>query len=139
MVKRLGALRPTDDEGTEAIQKIKDGSLVKISWTTPRNARLLRKLFVMLTIILDNQNHYKSTRDLLDVCKLRVGHVRIVETARGIEKFPASISFVNMPDNAEFDVFYNKAVDWMLSEVIPGLQRQHLDAEVEDQLIGFAA
>ena len=92
----------------------------------------------MLQIILANQEHYKSIGDLLDVCKLRIGHVRTVETAQGIEKFPASISFANM-DDTEFSKFYDRAINWMLEEVIPGLQRQHLDAEVEDQLIRFAA
>ena len=42
-------------------------------------------------------------------------------------------------DETAFGEFYERAIDWMLTEVIPGLQRQHLDAEVEDQLIGFAA
>lgn len=96
MVKRLGAFRPTDDEGTEAMRKIPDESLVRVSWTRPRNIRFHCKFFAMLQIILSNQEHYKSIDDLLDVCKLRIGHVRTVETARGIEKFPASISFANM-------------------------------------------
>ncbi len=138
MVKRLGAFRPTDDEGTEAMRKIGDGELVRVRWTRPRNIRFHRKFFAMLQIILANQEHYKSIDDLLDVCKLRIGHVRTVETAKGIERFPASISFANMDETA-FGEFYERAIDWMLTEVIPGLQRQHLDAEVEDQLIGFAA
>lgn len=138
MVKRLGALRSASDAGTEAMRKIGEGELVKVTWSRPRNIQFHRKLFAMLSTILVNQEHYKSIDDLLDVCKLRIGHVRVVETAQGIEKFPASISFASM-DETEFSAFYDKAVDWMLSEVIPGLQRQHLDAEVEDQLIGFAA
>ncbi|KKL59225.1 hypothetical protein LCGC14_2217480 [marine sediment metagenome] len=138
MVKRLGALRPTDDSGTEALQKIGDGELVKVSWSRPRNIRFHRKFFAMLQIILANQEHYKSMDDLLDVCKLRIGHVRIVETAKGIERFPASISFANM-DETEFSAFYDRAVDWVLREVLPGLQRQHLDAEVEAELVEFAA
>ena len=138
MVKRLGAFRPTDDQGIEAVRKIGDGELVKVTWTRPRNARFHRKFFAMLQIILANQEHYQSVDDLLDVCKLRIGHVRVVETARGIEKFPASISFANMDETA-FGEFYERAITWMLAEVIPGLQRQHLDAEVEDQLIRFAA
>ncbi len=138
MVKRLGALRPTDDMGIEAMRKIGDNELVKVTWTRPRNVRFHRKFFAMLQIILANQEHYKSIDDLLGVCKLRIGHVRIVETAKGIERFPASISFANM-DETEFSAFYDRAIDWMLTEVIPGLQRQHLDAEVEAELIGFAA
>ena len=138
MVKRLGAFRPTDDEGTEAMQTIPDGSLVRLSWTRPRNGRFHNKFFAMLGIVLKNQEHYQSMDELLGVCKLRIGHVTIVQTPRGEERWPKSISFAKM-DETEFSLFYDRAVDWVLQEVIPGLQRQHLDAEVEDQLIRFAA
>ena len=138
MVKRLGALRPTDDEGTEAMQKISDGSLVKVTWTRPRNIRFHNKFFAMLGIVFKNQEHYKSMDELLGVCKLRIGHVVVVQTPHGEEKWPKSISFAKM-DETEFSAFYDRAVDWVISEVIPGLQRQHLDEEVEAELIGFAA
>ena len=138
MVKRLGALRPTDDEGTEAMRKIGDGELVKVTWTRPRNIRFHNKFFAMLGIVLKNQEHYTSMDELLGVCKLRIGHVTVIQTPYGLERWPKSISFATM-DETEFNIFYDAAVDWVLGEVIPGLQRQHLDVEVEDQLIGFAA
>ncbi len=137
MVKRLGALRPTDDSGAEAMRKIGDGELVKVSWSRPRNIRFLRKFFAMLQIILANQEHYKTTDELLNVCKLRIGHITVVQTQQGEERWPKSISFAAM-DESEFSAFYNRAIDWMLTEVIPGLQRQHLDSEVEAELMGFA-
>jgi hypothetical protein len=138
MVKRLGAFRPTDDKGIEAMQKIGDGELVKVIWSRPRNIRFHNKFFAMLGIVLKNQEHYASMDELLGVCKLRVGHVTIVQTPQGEEQWPKSISFAKM-DETEFSAFYDKAVDWVLKDVIPGLQRQHLDAEVEAELIGFAA
>ena len=136
-VKRLGAFRPTDDEGIEAVWKIPDETLVRVTWTRPRNIRFHCKLFAMLKIILTNQEHYQTTAELLNVCKLRIGHVDIVQTPQGEERWPKSISFASM-DETEFSVFYDRAVDWVLSEVIPGLQRQHLDGEVEAAVIGFA-
>lgn len=138
MVKRLGAFRPTDDEGTEAMQKIGDGELVKVTWSRPRNIHFHNKFFAMLGIVLKNQEHYQSMDELLNVCKIEIGHVTAVSTGRGTVYWPKSISFAKM-DETEFSAFYNRAVDWVLKDVIPGLQRQHLDAEVEDQLIGFAA
>ncbi len=140
MVKRLGALRPrdNDEECIEAMRKIGDGELVKVAWTSPRNIRFHNKLFAMLGIILANQLHYKSMNELLNVCKLGIGHVHVVQTPKGAVCWPASISFANM-DETQFSAFYERAVDWMLAEVIPGLQRQHLEAEVEAELTGFAA
>jgi hypothetical protein len=39
----------------------------------------------------------------------------------------------------DFSVFYDRAVDWMLAEVIPGLQHSDLTREVEERLMRFAA
>ena len=136
--KRLGSLHPYNDAGTEALSKIGPNEIVKITFSRPRNLRFHCKFFAMLGIILANQEHYKTTDELLNVCKLRTGHVEMVQTPQGEERWPKSISFASM-DETEFSAFYDRAVDWMLSEVIPGLQRQHLDAEVEAELIGFAA
>ena len=137
-VKRLGAFRPTDEAGEKAMGQIPDNSLVKLTWTRPRNIKFHNKFFAMLGIILKNQEHYQSMDELLGVCKLRIGHVTVIQTPQGEERLPKSISFASM-DETQFSEFYDRAVDWTLSEVIPGLQRQHLDAEVEAELLGFAA
>ena len=140
LVHNLGALRPRhdDERARDMMRRFGENQLVKINGITiPRNIKLHNKFFAMLGIILQNQEHYKSMDDLLDVCKLSIGHVRVISTGRGCERVPKSISFASM-DDIEFDAFYNRAVDWMLAEVIPGLQRQHLDAEVEAKLLEFA-
>jgi len=138
-IKRLGAFRPPDmdDEGAEIMRNIPDGTEVRLSWTRPRNIRFHNKFFAMLGIILKNQEHYKSMDELKQVCKLRIGHVHIVQTPRGEERWPKRMNFQSM-DETEFSAFYDRAVDWVLSEVIPGLQRQHLDTEVEAELVEFA-
>ena len=138
MVKHLGALRPAFDADAEVLARVKEGAELKVTWTVPRNIQFHNKFFAMLGIILANQEHYTSTQELLAVCKLRIGHVNAIKTPQGIERWPASISFAKMDETA-FAAFYNQAVDWMLTEVIPGLQRQHLDGEVEAELLRFAA
>lgn len=137
--KRLGgALEPIDDEGREVLSKIAAGDLVKADIKRPRNIHFHRKFFAMLKLVLDNQEAYKSTDDLLDVCKLRIGHVRVIQTKHGEVRVPASISFASM-DESEFSQFYDKAVNWVCSEVIPGLKRAELNAETEEELRAFAA
>ncbi len=139
MVNNLGALRPHLDQDAEVWghMKIAQQEVVKVQISRPQNYKFRCKFFVMLKIVLDNQEQYKSVEDLLDIFKLAIGHARVIETPDGIVRLPKSISYPKMTA-PEFDAFYNKAVDWMLSTVIPGLQRQHLDAEVEAELIGFA-
>lgn len=139
MRRTLAGLAPANDRAVETLKRIKVGAVVTIKRPKqPRNVRFHNKLFAMLQIILENQEHYKSIDDLLAVCKLRVGHVHVIQTARGIERLPKSISFAAM-DADEFADFYSRAVDWVTSEVIPGLSRADLNAEVEGALLEFAA
>lgn len=133
-----GSLQPVDDAGRELLSKIGANTIIAVEWKRPRNVYFHRKLFAMLNIIFQNQEHYKSVDDLLDVCKLRTGHVRRIATPRGDVLIPRSISFAQM-DEDSFSKFYDRAVDWMLTEVIPGLRRHELDAAVEDDLRAFAA
>mgnify|MGYP001576487379 CR=1 FL=1 len=136
LVKKLSALHPFDEFGEAAMRNIGQGEIVSVEVKRPRNLRFHRKFFAMLSIILSNQDYYKSTDDLLDVCKLRVGHCRTLQTKLGQVQIPKSISFAAMDDVAFAD-FYDRACDWVCSEVIPGLKRKDLDQEVEAQLLAF--
>lgn len=138
MIKRLGKLQPINEAGETVLRHLKQGEIVAIELTKPRNIRFHRRLFAMLQIILENQSHYKSVEDLLDVCKLRIGHSRKILTAHGIIEVPASISFSAL-DNFEFGQFYDRACQWVLTEVIPGLMREELDEAVEAELLEFVS
>lgn len=133
-IAQMGALRPVCDEGRAFIAK-KQGKTVKITVTEPRNIGHHRKFFAMMKVVFENQDHY-SKDELLNVCKLAIGHVEVCQTPRGPVRWPASISFAKM-DQAAFDDFYNRAVQWVMTEVIPGLAQKDLDAEVERELMSF--
>ncbi len=139
MANHLGALRPAQEQDVEVWShlKIAEREVIKVQISRSRNYRFHCKFFAMLGIILTNQEYYQTTDELLNVCKLRIGHVDIVQTPQGEERWPKSISFASM-NETEFSTFYDRAVDWVLQDVIPGLQRQHLDAEVEAELVGFS-
>src|SRR3990167_8862216 len=134
MAKKLKALYPIDEAGELAVRRMGQGDIVAVEVKRPRNVAFHRKFFAMLQLVLENQSHYKSIDDILDVCKLRIGHVRTVETKQGQVMIPASISFAAM-DDAAFADFYDRACHWVLTEVIPGLKRADLDGEVEAQLM----
>lgn len=137
-IKQLGVLRPTDEAGEESLRKVKTGALVEIEIKQPRNLQHHRKFFAMLNIVFQNQEHYKTSEMLLIACKFGVGHVDVIRTKRGEYQIPKSISFHAMSQD-DFSKFYDAAVDWVISDVIPGLKRAALDAEVEESLRRFAA
>lgn len=135
VIAQLGALRPVDDDGREYIAK-KQGKTLRVEITEPRNAGHHRKFFAMMGIVLRAQDHYKTTDQLLNVCKLAIGHVEVCKTKHGMVQWPASISWAKM-DQEQFDAFYNRAVDWVCMEVLPGLAKGDLDNEVAEQLVRF--
>ena len=136
-LRRLNSLRPTDEAGEEILRRIPADAILSVRISRPRNPRHHAKFFAMLGLILKNQDHYKSIDELLDVCKLQIGHCKTIQTRRGPERTPLSISFAAM-DQTQFDGFYDRAVDWVLTDVIPGLRRAELDAEVAAELLQFA-
>ena len=136
MAKKLRGLYAIDEAGESAMRSIGQGEIISVEVKRPRNVQFHRKFFAMLSIILANQDYYKSIDDLLDVCKIRTGHCRTIVTRDGEVKVPMSISFAAMDDVA-FAAFYDRAVAWVVTEVIPGLKRRDLDEEVEAQLVAF--
>ncbi|MDE2232546.1 MAG: DUF1367 family protein [Patescibacteria group bacterium] len=132
-----GKLEPCDDNGRDRLAKIGAGDIVLCEIKRGRNIKFHRKLFAMLNIIFKNQEHYKSIDDLLAVAKLSTGHVHTIETRHGIVRLPASISFSSMSED-DFSDFYDRVTNWVCESVIPGLNREHLDQEVADELLEFS-
>ena len=137
LAKTLGGqLAPVDEAGTDALRKLKRGETVQVELRRPRNPQFHRKLFAMLNIILNNQEHYKSVEDLLAVAKLSIGHAHVIQTKYGDIRLPASISFAAL-DEDSFSVLYDRICGWVCTDVIPGLERQGLDEAVAEELRGF--
>lgn len=141
MEKHLAALRPADSEAAEKLNKIKLGDKVLVEIRKPRNLAHHNKLFAMFKKILENQEYYRNDstgmENLLEDFKISLGEFdwvkrkingEIVEVPKG-----RSISFAKM-EQTEFDIFYSKAIDFVITEVIPGLDR----VELERELLEFA-
>ncbi len=137
--KALGnTLIPTTEEGREWLSKLKVGEIVRGEFKRPRNVKHHMKFFAMLNLIHQNQTHYKSLDDLLLAFKYHIGHGHWVITKRGPEDGnasyakifqPHSISFAKM-DQGEFILFFDKAVDFVTTVVIPGLDMGDLEREL---------
>lgn len=136
--KSLSSLVPADDEAAEALKKYKQGDTVSCEIRKPRNVDHHRKYFALLNLVVDNQERFRNTQELLDAIKFELGYV---ETRRKIVKetgswkysefyqVPKSISFTSM-DQHTFDRFYSKSIDIILQHILPGINRDELEAEV---------
>ena len=128
--KGLTGLWPADDAAAAFMDRLKRGELVAVNVTRPRNLAHHRKFWKLMEIVAHNQGHYKSAEEVCAAFKVAVGHADFLQTKHGLVGIPRSINFASM-DQTEFDAFYSKAVEYLTTEVIPGLNKDVLRAEVE--------
>lgn len=133
MRRRGKSLVPTDAMGEEAIEKIKADDEVMVWIKRPRNPRHHRKFMAMVNLIFRHQSKYETMKQLLTAIKLRTGHYEsyIVDSKPVV--VAESISYEAM-GQSEFETFYDRVLDIVVSKIIPGLRRSDLKQELE----GFA-
>ena len=124
-------LIPANDETFERVKKMSVGESIFMEWKPKRSYQFHKKLFSLLNFVYENQAHYKSLDNLLEVYKFKAGYFETIVTHKGKKHYKAkSISFHTM-DNEEFERFYSQAIDTSL-ELIP-MNR----AELEDAILRY--
>lgn len=132
----LGSLKPIDAMGEEAIGGIKAGEVVRVEVTRPRNVKHHRKFFALLNVIYPHQTTYPTPEQFRAAITVALGFGESIKLLGGRTIIvPGSISFSKM-DQAEFDKFYDRAVELIATKVLPGIDRADVDREVNDILEG---
>lgn len=132
-----GKLEPADDEAEEELKKIKSGRAVSCEIKRPRHIGHHRKYFAMLNIVLNNQESFKTTAQLLDAIKMDVGHVDMFKDIKGNVFYkPASISFSSMTQD-KFEKFYSLSIDCILANLMVGTTTTEIE-EAVNEVIGFS-
>lgn len=126
-------LRPCDEAGESALKRIGQGKIVACNVKQPRNVQHHRLFFALMSKVFENQTYFKTVEQLVTALKIAIGHTDTIQTKRGTYTIPKSISFAAM-DQGEFDTFYENSVQFVLTEVIPGLGRAELEAEIREMV-----
>lgn len=138
MVKEKGRLVPAEPMSAESIDGIKEGETVTCSIKRPRNPAHHRKLFALLNAVYPHQQLYPTVQELLQGLKIATG---LFECGKTVDGYPfmvvKSISFVSM-DQHSFSQWYDRAVDIILTKILPAVNRADLEAEVNSILAGYA-
>lgn len=138
LVREGSKLAASDPISAEAIERIGHKEQVKATLVRIRNPRHHRKFFLMLNEIFRNQAKHATLEDLLSAVKIGTGHCTWVAiTLRGLPvqvAIPKSIAWANMGQTS-FEQFYNRAVEYIITEIIPGLDK----AGLEDRIIEMLA
>jgi hypothetical protein len=138
--KVLGHLVPVDEPALALMKKAKPGELLIVEARRPRNILHHRKLFALLNLVVDNTDRYPDVETLLFALKIATGHCEIFPGADGKREFikPKSISFESLSQD-EFEPLYDRFVNVIVSQIIPGTGKQALLDEVEAMLEPRAA
>lgn len=134
--KQLGALRPVDDCGQEALRKIAQGSIVSIEVKRPRNVKFHRMFWALMSIVHENTDgeRYPTVEDLVAAVKISAGLRTRIELPNGeIGFIPGSIAFAKMTQD-EFDAFYSRVCDLVSKYFLPGVSAEELRGEVETMI-----
>jgi|TARA_R100001530_G_C4320819_1_gene155709 hypothetical protein len=125
----FGKLVPADPKAEASIAKLKHGECIQVDVRRPRNLKHHMLFFAMLNLVFENQEYFRSVDDLLDALKIAIGHTKTVVLKSGAHKVPLSISFASMGQVA-FDDFFDRAANFLVTEVIPGMDKKALLDEV---------
>lgn len=131
--KHLGALRPTDEAGCEALRRLGNGDLVTVEIKKSRNIRHHRLFWALMAVVHDNMDHerYPTVEDLTSAIKISAGLRTRIELPNGEVGFiPGSIAFHKM-DQTAFGEFYDRVCDLICKHFLPGVENAALREEVE--------
>ena len=130
MYRRGSILVPADRLAAEDVERLAIAKPVLVEAKQPRSLPHHRLLFALLRKVADNCEGV-TEHALLSWLKVKLGHVEHMPLGFGKSyEAPASISFAAM-SQPEFRAFFDGAVDLICREVIPGLGKPDLLAEVE--------
>ena len=126
--KSLSGFIPASTEAEDILKKIKLNDLVTIDIKKPRSLQNHRRYFALLKIVLDNQDEYKTTDDLLEVIKIKLKLYDVKYTLEG-KPYPRlhSINFASMKE-LEFRKVFNDTLN-ILSKFL-GTTNEELENEI---------
>lgn len=137
--RTLSGFIPDDEASAELVRKFKVGETYKAEVTKPRNLKMHKRYWVLVTTVFQNCDQFASIDQCHQYLKLRAGHcTQVVSKATGeVFLVPDSIAFDKM-DDAAFMEFWQKITQVVCTEIIPGLNADDLAHELE-KLLGLAA
>ncbi len=139
LTRTLTGFAAADEPTAEAMRKYKVGDTYRAEVVKPRNIAMHRRYWALVTLCYQNSEQFSSTEQLHEYLKIRAGHCsQIVSKTTGeIFLVPKSIAFSEM-DEVEFLEFWKRITDVICSEIIPGLDNEALELEIQ-RCAGMAA
>ena len=130
MRRSRDTLVPGDKVSEALLKKVPMGTFVEVEIKRPRNLQFHRKFFALLHTVFDNQEKYEDFEAFRKEVTMRCGYWKEHHHLSGKVSYEAkSISFADM-DELEFAELYEKAIQVLLENFIPGTDIDALEREV---------
>ena len=137
--RSLNSLIPADAASEEALRSIDMGDTVKAEIVRPRKLWMHRKFFALLQVIFPHQEAYPTLEELREALTIALGYYVEIRCFDGtVQKRAKSISFAKM-DQAAFEQFFERAVDAIVTRILPRIDRRDVEREIADILNGRRA
>lgn len=132
------ALWPTDRVSQEKLRKLPEGRMVLCRTHTPRNGKHHRLLWSIAQLIAENSEQWPTAERVVSQFKFGTGHIEEVRfmTSDGIwisQINDKSISYEAMSQE-EFAEWFERAMDFLFTKMMPGMSRPDLEAAVNEYL-----
>ena len=128
---------PGNPETEDRMKGLPQGACVKVtvpaSDSQARNLAQLNLYWAVLGKVVANQSHFQTADDLHWGLKIRLGLVDEIHLQDGVHLKPKSIALGRMKQH-DFDKFFREAMQFISTEVIPGLDSQALIDEINDMV-----
>ena len=139
VMRKLDHLVPVNAQALDDLRKLKAGEWYLSEIRKPRNVDHHRKFMAILQAVYPHQDMWPTFNSFRKAFTAALGHGEVVTAKDGRRYIDAnSISFATM-DQDEFSEFYDKAIDFVLTKILPGVDSRDLEREVQDILEGRKA
>ena len=139
MLRVLNGLSSDNDEARDALRSFAAGDRVSVDVNRRREHKSLRRWWAACTIIADNCEGYGDKECVSGYLQLRAGHCDVIANKRTGESYliPRGINYRRVPDEAEMQNIWSRAVKVICEEIMPRITEPELENELL-QMIGAA-
>ena len=126
-------LVPVDAVAAEMFAEIPANTGVMVTIKVPRNLRHFRLAWVLADIVSKSCDWLSDRETAMNWLKIRARHVRMIHDPmhNTTAIVPKSISFASL-DQAAFKRVFDRMINVVITEIIPGMSEQSLRAELEN-------
>lgn len=131
LVRTISGLAAGDEPATKLLQRWKLGEERVADVRKERLNKNLARWFVLCRMVYENSDMFASEKVVHQHLKVKAGHaIAVTNKATGETwLYPDSISFARL-DEDEFQAVWQRAVAYVCSDIIPGLEEQAVQDEV---------